>query len=201
MTLNHIEMKNKSIIYIVFLWVALAACRDEDLIRDPAWVTPVIPTAVILDGTAAKANVEDPFILSDLDNSVYDFILDIEDYDGAEDGHMFYVGREGPISSLVDFTMYIDFSGDDADRVVFGEYMPEDFPMTINITPEDAVGYFAGLEVSDLVAGNEFELSYEYRIDADNTGVIRSIGLPASDWCGGFSDEGEFCTLTIGVVE
>jgi hypothetical protein len=181
--------------------VVFSGCRDEDVIRQPDWVTPVIPLAITPDGSNAKANVEDPFVLDDLGNSVYDFILDIEDFDGAEDGHRFFVGRSGPTSTLIDFTLFIDYSGNEGDPAVFAEYQPSDFPVTINITPQDAVSFFSGLAVSDLADGDAFELSFEYRIDANNTGQIRTLALPSSDYCGGFSDQGEFCTLTIEVVD
>lgn len=194
-------MKNIYSLGLLVAMLVFSGCRDEDLIRQPDWVTPVIPMAIEPDGSGAKVAVEDPFILTDLDNSVYDFILDLEDFDGAEDGHRFFQGRQGPTSSLVDFTLLIDYSGNAGDPVVFSEYMPEDFPVTINITPEDAVSYFEGLAVEDLADGDVFEITYKYRIDANNTGEIRAIGTPSSDYCGGFSDQGEFCTLTIEVLE
>lgn len=193
-------MKRIYIASLLVTMVAFVGCRDEDVVRQPDWITPVIPLATTTDGTDAKINEDDPFVLTDLGNSVYDFVLDIEDFDGAADGHRFFQDREGPTSALVDFTMFIDYSGNEGDPIVFASYQPSDFPVTVNLTPQDAVGFF-GMQVADLTDGDAFTLTYEYRIDANQTGEIRELGTPSADYCGGFSDQGEFCTLTINVVE
>jgi len=185
-------MIRNTYILLALLGLALISCRDEDVIRQPDWITPVIPLATGIDGG-------DVFNVNRPEASSFDFVLNIEDFDGADDGHRFFVGRNGPTSSLIDFTLFITYSDADGDPAVFREFQPSEFPAEISITPEEAVSFFPGLSVDDLEAGEFFELTYEYRVDANDSGQTRTLGTPSADYCGGFSDEGEFCEITIPI--
>lgn len=187
-------MIRSTYIILAVIGFTLLSCRDEDVIRQPDWVTPVIPLATGIESG-------DVFNVNRPEASTFDFVLNIEDFDGADDGHRFFVGRNGPTSSLVDFTLFIEYSGIDTDRAVFREFQPGDFPAQISITPEEAVSFFNGLSTADLEAGEEFTMTYEYRMDANDTGEIRTVATPSADYCGGFSDQGEFCEITIPIED
>ncbi|WKN45201.1 hypothetical protein [Tunicatimonas pelagia] len=196
-------MKRIYIASLLVTMVAFAGCRDEDVIRQPDWITPVIPLAP--DFQPDDNPIEDAFNVNDLTNSSVAFTLGIEDFDGAEDGHRFFVGREGPTSELIDFTFLMEFYDSEADTtygpVEYAIYQPTDFPVNVNITPAEAAGFFSEATVEALEEGDQFVLSYEYRINANQSGETRTLGTPSADYCGGFSDQGEFCELTIDVVD
>ncbi len=187
-------MIRSTYILLTIASLALLSCRDEDVIRQPDWITPVVPLATGIE-SGDVFNVNRPEV------STFDFTLNIEDFDGAEDGHRFFVGRNGPTSSLINFTMFIEYSGSDAERAIFREFQPSEFPAQVSLTSEQAVGFFPDLTTADLEVGEVFVLTYEYQIDADNSGNIRTVGTPSADYCGGFSDQGEFCEITIAIED
>ena len=188
----------------VFLAAGLLGCEDEETIRRPDFYVPVILLAKTADGTNAKAEEADSLDIT-AGNDTYDFILAAEDFDGAADGHQYFTGRSGETSALVDGQLLIQYQpsgGSLGDPLTLLSFGPElnDAPVTVNISAQQLAGIFPEISsAADIAPGDAFEITYEYRIDANQTGTILNVGRPSSDYCGGFSFEGEFCELDIPI--
>ncbi len=184
----------KHILTVAVLALVLIGCRDEDKVYAPEAVVPVV--------LQATDRTDNTFILQNLDNASFSFTLEYENWDGSADGHPYFVGRSGPVSSLIDATLLVSYSGAGGSfgPVEFGTFNESDFPVGVQMTPQNLVAALPGLSMDDLDGGDRFTVSYSYTIDANNTGDIREIGTPALEYCGGFTDEGEFCTLNIDIV-
>lgn len=184
----------KYIFAIAVLPLLLLSCRDEDKVYAPEAVIPVV--------LQATERTDNTFILQELDNASFSFTLEYEDWDGAPDGHPYFVGRSGPISSLIDATLLISYNGAGGTfgPVTFNTYTEAEFPVGIQMTPQSLVEAIPGLSLDDLDGGDRFTITYTYTIDANNTGDIREIGTPALEYCGGFTAEGEFCSINIDIV-
>jgi hypothetical protein len=189
---------------VAFLATTFFGCENEDVIRTPDFIVPVILLATTPDGSGAKTVQADTIFLAQ--NNTYDFILEAEDFDGAEDGHRYFTGRDGVTSSLVDGRLYVQYrpAGEDTygDRQTLTNFGPElnDSPVNMNVSLEQLANAFPEIaNAGEIQSGDDFRIRYEYRIDANNTGTIREIGLPSNDYCGGFSFEGEFCSLFIPI--
>ncbi|MEM8893760.1 MAG: hypothetical protein AAGC88_04220, partial [Bacteroidota bacterium] len=182
------------IIAVIMVTTVLISCRDEDKVYAPEAVIPVA-----LQATNRSDNT---FILQEIDGASFSFTLEYENWDGSADGHPWFVGREGPVSSLIDATLLVSYSGAAGSfgPAEFGTYVESEFPVGIQMTPANLVAVLPGLSLEDLDGDDRFVVSYEYTIDANNTGDIREVGTPGLDYCGGFTAEGEFCTLNIDIV-
>ncbi len=184
----------KHITVIVAVVAMLSSCRDEDKVYAPEAVIPV--------ALQATERTDNTFVLQELEGASFSFTLEYENWDGSPDGHPWFVGREGPVSSLIDATLLISYSGAGGSfgPAEFGTYAEAEFPVGIQMTPANLVAALPGLDLEDLDGGDRFVVSYEYTIDANNTGDIREVGTPGLDYCGGFTAEGEFCTINIDIV-
>ncbi len=182
-------MKNISRLLIMLLSASflLSSCEDEDVQRFPDFTIPVVLLAT---------NVSGEFGWSDLNNANYSFTLDAENFDGAADGHKFFVGRSGTTSTLIDVTLFINFG---TEQAVLETFQASELPTTVEVSPTRATSLL-GLDISSLEKGDSFLITYEYTIDADNTGNTIVLGTPGADYCGGFTDQGEFCSLGISVT-
>ncbi len=184
-------MKHISRLFILFLSasVIFSACEDEDVLRAPDFYTPVVLLA-----TNVTNNVWET---SELPDAAFTFTLDEENFDGAADGHKFFVGRSGTTSTLIDVTLLGSLNGGPATPLV--TYQASQLPVQVNLSASVVASAF-GLSVSDLTPGDVIAVTYEYNIDADNSGTIYTLGTPGNDYCGGFTNEGEWCTFTISIV-
>ncbi|MEQ9300888.1 MAG: hypothetical protein RIF33_20105, partial [Cyclobacteriaceae bacterium] len=181
-------MKNISRLLIILLSASfiLSSCEDEDVLGFPDFTVPVILLAT---------NVTGDFDWSDLSNSTYSFTLGEENFDGAADGHKFYVGRSGTVSTLQDVTLFITYDGETS---VLQTLQGSELPTTVSVTAAEATS-LTGADISMLSKGDGFLITYEYNIDSNNSGNIVNVGTPGADYCGGFTNEGEFCSLNIPV--
>lgn len=184
----------KYIFAIAALPLLLMSCRDEDKVYAPEPVIPPVLQAVDM--------TDNTFILQGLDNASFSFTLDYENWDGSADGHPYFVGRSGPVSSLIDATLLVSYNGAGGSfgPVEFGTFSESEFPVGVQMTPQSLVAIFPSLSMDDLGGGDRFTVTYTYTIDANNTGDIREIGTPALEYCGGFTSEGEFCSINIDIV-
>jgi hypothetical protein len=190
---------------VAFLATTFFGCENEDVIRTPDFIVPVILLAKTPDGSGAKAVDSDTIFLDQ--GNTYDFILEAEDFDGSEEGHQYFTGRDGVTSTLVDGQLYVQYRPAGAessygDRQPLMNFGPElnDSPVNMNVSLQQLADAFPEIaDVDDIQSGDLFRIRYEYLIDANNTGTIREIGLPSNDYCGGFSFEGEFCSLFIPI--
>lgn len=184
-------MKNISRSFILFLSavVILSACENEDNLRAPDFYT-----AVVLLATDVTNNVWET---SELPNTAFTFTLDEENFDGAAEGHKFFVGRSGVTSTLLDVTLLASMNGGPATPIK--TFQGSELPAQVSISASDVASTF-GMSVDDLTFGDVIAITYEYNIDADNTGTVYTLGTPGNDYCGGFTTEGEFCTFTIEIV-
>ncbi len=186
-------------LYRSTLWASLLSCLmliscvNDDNVRHPDFVTPV---------TLKATNVSDAsFILQDLENESFSFTFDYENYDGSTDGHPFFVGRSGSSSSLIDATLLLSYNGT-AGRlgpVEITNVSEAEMPMDLLFSSADLLNML-GLTEDQIDGGDQFVITYEYTIDANNSGEVRKLTTPGSDWCGGFTPEGEFCFFAIDVV-
>ncbi len=184
-------MKNISRLLILFLSasVLFTACEDEDVLRAPDFYTPVVLLA-----TNVTNNVWET---SELPDAAFTFTLDEENFDGAADGHKFFVGRSGTTSTLIDVTLLAALNGGSAQPVA--TFQASELPAQVSISASDVANTF-GIGVDDLAPGDVIAITYEYNIDADNSGTVYKLGTPGNDYCGGFTNEGEWCTFTISIV-
>ncbi|MEQ8712482.1 MAG: hypothetical protein RIC80_05675, partial [Cyclobacteriaceae bacterium] len=169
--------------------VMLSACENEDNLRAPDFYTPVVLLA-----TNVTNNVWET---SELPNTAFTFTLDEENFDGAADGHKFFVGRSGVTSTLLDVTLLASMNGGSPEPVA--TFQGSELPAEVSISASDIASTF-GMTPDDLAPGDVIAITYEYNIDADNSGTVYKLGTPGNDYCGGFTNEGEWCTFTISVV-
>ncbi|MEQ9297223.1 MAG: hypothetical protein RIF33_01600 [Cyclobacteriaceae bacterium] len=184
----------RHIIAIAALVTVMVGCRDEDKVYAPEAVIPV--------ALQATNRTDNTFILQNLDDASFAFTLEYENWDGSADGHPWFVGRSGPVSSLIDATLLVSYNGAAGSfgPAEFGTFSEAEFPVGVQMTPQNLVAALPGLSMDELDGGDRFVVSYEYTIDANNTGDIRELGTPGLDYCGGFTTEGEFCTINIDIV-
>ncbi len=206
-------MTKKYIVFtslLAFLATGFFGCENEDVIRTPDFIVPVMLLAKTADGSDAKTLEADTLTLNTSDT--YDFILEAEDFDGDSNGHAYFTGREGVTSTLIGGELYAEFKpplGDYGERQTLLSFGPElnDSPVTLNVSQDQLFGLFGITDPASLNVNTDsaldtdsigvFRIRYEYTIDANNSGTVREIGLPGNDFCGGFSFEGEFCELFI----
>ncbi len=169
--------------------VILGGCRDEDNVQAPDFYTPVVLLATEVTGTV--------WVQQDLDSESFSFVLNEENFDGASDGHKFFVGRSGATSTLLDVTLLVSRNGGTPAEVA--TFQAADLPANVSITPNQ-VASALGISLSDLAGGDGLTISYEYNIDANNSGTILELGTPGNDYCGGTTNEGEFCTLNVSII-
>ncbi|MEQ9299712.1 MAG: hypothetical protein RIF33_14155 [Cyclobacteriaceae bacterium] len=183
-------MKNISKLLAVLTIISLvfSSCEDEDVQRFPDFVVPVVLLAQNVTGT---------YDWDDLDNSVYSFTLEGENFDGSADGHKFFVGRSGTTSTLIDVTLMISYN--QGDIVEWQTLQGSELPAQLTLTPAEAAS-ITGSNVSRFQKGDAFQVTYLYRIDENNSGTIRELATPGVDYCGGTTNEGEFCQLVINVT-
>ena len=189
-------MKNISRLLVILLSASfiLSSCEDEDVQRFPDFVTPVV---LLADNTSATIVISDVGTPAE---ATLDFTLDAENFDGASDGHKFFVGRSGATSTLIDVTFIANYSG--AAGSASGDLFTlqaSELPSSQSITLTQ-LSNAVGIPVGDMNGGDVIVISYTYRIDADNSGDIRELGTPSADYCGGFTDEGEFCNMRVEIV-
>ncbi len=187
------KMKTSNIIAMLMAITLLSSsCEDEDKLRAPEFVIPVI--------LLAQDRSDDSFVLQDLENESYSFTLAYENFDGATDGHQYFVGRSGATSSLTEVTLLVSYSGaaGSAEGII-GTYQESEFPVSINLSPQQLANVL-NLDPNLYAGGDQFVITYEYMIDAHNSGELMKLTTPSNDYCGGFTDEGEFCQLSIGII-
>ena len=129
---------------ITFKYTLLAAaivmlfgsCRNDDIYPqpDPEWA-PVV-TAEWTDMSRTFYNA------TDLDNSVFEYVLDGEDFDK-------------PMAEVASIEVFLEYNGQG--RVAFGVY--DNLPATISLSASEAAQFF-GLSTVDLEVGDKFTFSY-----------------------------------------
>jgi hypothetical protein len=186
-------MKNISRLLIILLSASfiLSSCEDEDVLNLPDFTVPVILLSDNTSGVIIISDVGTPA------EATFNFTLDAENFDGSSDGHKFYVGRSGTTSTLIDVTLIATFSGGGTGEIV--TIQGSELPSSQNITLAQLASA-VGVPISDMGGGDSFVITYEYRIDSNNSGNILLVTTPGNDYCGGSTNEGEFCTMRVDIV-